>query len=201
MSIVAFDFDGTLTVRDTVIPYLAAVAGRPALARAAADRRLARALARRDRDSAKEVIVGTLLGGRTRDELKEAGQVVSRRILELWMREDTVSRLRWHQSRGHSVLIVSASLGPYLHPTAAELGVETVLCSELEYDIEGICSGRIAGSNCRGAEKVRRLEEWASARGDLGEGWLHHAYGDSAGDRAMLALARSAHRVKRRSLT
>ena len=47
-----------------------------------------------------------------------------------WLRADTVSRLRWHQRMGHRIVLVSASLSPYLRPLGRRLGVDAVLCAE-----------------------------------------------------------------------
>jgi phosphatidylglycerophosphatase C len=58
-------------------------------------------------------------------------------------------------------------------------------------DGDGRCTGRLAGENCRGPEKARRLTELLAGRGALT--W---AYGDSSGDREMLAMARHPVRVR-----
>lgn len=102
------------------------------------------------------------------------------------MRPDTVARLRWHVRSGHRVVLVSASYRNYLEPLAERLGVEAVLSTELEI-VDGICTGELAGPNCRAAEKVTRLSDWlASRRIDSPE---IYAYGDSSGDRQMLELS------------
>jgi phosphatidylglycerophosphatase C len=69
-------------------------------------------------------------------------------------------------------------------PIGRRLGFDTVLATRLEVDADGRLTGRLVGANCRGPEKVARLREWRS-----GELVVDFAYGDSAGDREMLALA------------
>jgi len=65
--------------------------------------------------------------------------------------------------------------------------VDAVLCTELEVGADGRLTGRLAGRNCRGEEKARRVREWlAGARLDDPVLW---AYGDSDADRPFLALA------------
>jgi HAD superfamily hydrolase (TIGR01490 family) len=94
-----------------------------------------------------------------------------------------VERLGWHRSQGHEVVVVSASFTDYLRPVADRLGVDAVLATELEV-VDGRLTGRLAGANVRGAEKVRRLETWLGD--EPAELW---AYGDSSGDRELLARA------------
>jgi phosphatidylglycerophosphatase C len=50
--------------------------------------------------------------------------------------------------------------------------------------------GELVGANCRGPEKLRRFDEWLASRGMArGDGLVLWAYGDSAGDRELLAAA------------
>ena len=62
-----------------------------------------------------------------------------------------------------------------------------MLCTHLEADAAGRLTGRLDGPNCRGPEKERRLRAWLTDRG-LEKATLW-AYGDSRGDRELLALA------------
>lgn len=85
--------------------------------------------------------------------------------------------------RGRLVL-VSASPALYLRHWAADAGFDAVLATEIEFR-DGGFSGSFTSPNCWGAEKVRRLQHWfASDPPDV-----LYAYGDSLGDREMLALA------------
>jgi phosphatidylglycerophosphatase C len=71
------------------------------------------------------------------------------------------------------------------------LGVDAVLATRLAADGETF-TGALVGENCRGPEKLRRLDEWLAARVGVEGGrngvelW---AYGDSAGDRELLEVA------------
>ena len=190
--VVAFDFDHTLTVRDSVVPFMGSVAGWTNLLWAAARRPggILRALARRDRDGLKAVFSGMAFSGRTVAEVEEAGIVHARRVVEGWMRADVAERLRVHQSAGHVVVIVSASFGPYMHPLGDMLEVDAVLCTELE-SVDGVLTGNLLGANCRGEEKARRMSAWLESAG-LPADSLLVAYGDSAGDEALLSMARRA---------
>jgi phosphatidylglycerophosphatase C len=188
VEVAAFDVDGTLTVRDCVAPFLAAVGGRRGVVSAFARRPLASvgATVRRDRDRLKEIFVGGVLGGRSIERVERIGEEFAARVHASWLRDDTVERMRWHQRMGHLVVLVSASLGPYLRPLGRRLGVDDVLCAEPAR--AGDCFGNgLDGANCRAAEKVRRLDAWLASR-QLGDAVVW-AYGDSDGDRELLARA------------
>ena len=197
LTVVAFDVDGTLTRRDCVVPFLVKVAGRRALVVASLRHPwllLTTALGRGDRDRVKELIVGRIVGGRSHADLEALGRTFAVERIARWLRSDTVLRLRHHQALGHRIVLVSASLAPYLLPFANDVlgGVDAVLCTELEVDAAGDCTGRLSGANCRGPEKRRRLTAWLDGRRPVL--W---AYGDSSGDDDMLAMARHAIRVGR----
>ena len=188
--IAAFDFDGTLTTGDCMMPFLRRVAGTRRVATAVA--RIVPLAARRERDAAKAQLLAELLSGVAVAAAADTGERFASEIVARRLRRDTVSRLRWHQSRGHRTVIVSASLRPYLQPVAAHLGVDHVICTELG-ETEGRYTGRILDGNCRGPAKADRLLAWAGVM--PGELW---AYGDSAGDAELLALAHHAERLGRR---
>lgn len=188
MVIAAFDVDGTLTTRDCVRPFLERAAGRHRLVTSLMRRPVATvvAAARRDRDRFKEIIVGGSLRGKLIADVETIGEQFAQFVLVNWLRPDTLRRLRWHQRSGHRTVIVSASLAAYLRPLALRLGIDDVLCTD------SIRSGdrygdRLDGPNCRADEKRRRLDRFLEERR-----WAHAevwAYGDSAGDRQLLARA------------
>lgn len=188
MVIAAFDVDGTLTTRDCVRPFLERAAGRRRLVTSLLRRPLATVVAavRRDRDRFKEIIVGGSLRGKLISEVETIGEQFAQFVLVNWLRPDTVRRLRWHQQAGHRTVLVSASLAAYLRPLALRLGIDDVLCTDSTRSGERY-GDRLVGLNCRADEKRRRLEQWMEERRWIdAEVW---AYGDSIGDRELLARA------------
>jgi phosphatidylglycerophosphatase C len=188
--VAAFDFDGTLTRADSVIPFMRRFARRPpVVVRALGELpRVLVALARGDRDRLRAAATRAVLTGVPRAEVDGAGREFAAEIVAGRLRADTTERLRWHVAEGHRVVIVSASYDCYLHDVAAALGAEAVLSTRLDVR-DGRCTGALIGGNCRGAEKVARLDAWLAGQGldrDEVELW---AYGDSAGDRELLEYA------------
>lgn len=189
-TVAAFDFDGTLTDRDSVVPFLRSLVGtgRLALGLAGSPRSLVPAALRRDRDRIKEVASAVAFAGRSVTMTEAFADRYGAELVDRRLRTDTVARLRWHREAGHLVVIVSASYELYLRSVARSLGVDGLAATRLE-SVDGMFTGRLDGPNCRGEEKVRRLQSWMHAhaleRGDC----TLYAYGDSPGDRALLASA------------
>jgi phosphatidylglycerophosphatase C len=193
----AFDLDGTLTRRDTLMPFLvrALGAGRPYRAVLASSLPLARAaaLGGEHRDVAKAAVLRRVLAGLPLARLAEAAESYADHVVAHGLRADVRARVDWHRSEGHELVLVSASPELYVAPIGRRLGFDEVLATRLEVDGAGVLTGRLLGANCRGPEKVARLRAWR------GDGLvLTYAYGDSAGDREMLALAQTPMRVRQR---
>jgi phosphatidylglycerophosphatase C len=182
--VAAFDFDGTLTRRDTLLPFLRRACGRWGIVRAAIGARRARG-----RDAFKVALVGQLFRGWPAERLERLGHAYVPTVLAA-LRPGLRERLDWHRRRGHAVVIVSASLGAYLRPLADRLGIDGALAVELVADAEGTLTGEVVGGlNNRGPEKVARLRAWLDARFGPGTDVELWAYGDSSGDADLLAIA------------
>lgn len=188
--VAAFDVDGTLTLRDCVVPFLRRVVAPKHLERVLARQlpTLLPAAARRDRDQLKVLAALPVFSGRRVADVEEVALHFGDQVAARWLRDDTSARLAWHREHGHEVVLVSASFEIYLDVVGRHLGVAGVLGTRLASD-DGVFTGALDGPNCRGEEKVRRLHQWLDERHggrDAVELW---AYGDSPGDRAMLADA------------
>jgi phosphatidylglycerophosphatase C len=189
--VAAFDLDGTLTRRDTLLPFLARLRGRHRLAAAlgAHGWSLARmAAGREDRDALKDRFLLGLLRGLPAGEVAAAGATYADRLAVAGrFRPAVLDRFRAHGEAGHRVLVVSASPEVYVGPLARLLGAEDALATRLAAAADGRLTGLLDGANCRGDEKVRRLDAWLAEAG-LGDARVV-AYGDSASDAPLLARA------------
>lgn len=193
-TVAAFDVDGTLTTRDCVVPFMRRVTGARRIVPRLGVRpdQLIPVLAGRDRDRLKALAAAAAFRGLRYDDLCAAGALFAETVHERWMRRDTLKSLERHRDHGDRTVLVSASFEVYLRPLAALLGVDDVLATRLDVR-DGIITGGLDGPNCRGPEKVVRLHEWLGDRSAV----RVVAYGDSAGDREMLADADEAHWVTR----
>jgi len=193
----AFDLDHTLTRRDCVVPFLRQVAGTRSLARSlVTDGDAWTSLVRRDRDALKAVTARAAFAGRDVDLVRREAAIFAARVHASWMRDDTVGQLHAHVAAGDVVILVSASFEVYGERLAAMLGAQAGLGTRLG-EHEGRLTGALAGPNCRGPEKVVRLRAQMRSMG-LHRSETHVvAYGDSAGDRQLLAEADVAHWTRR----
>ena len=193
--VAAFDFDGTITDRDTLVPFLVLAFGRARVAAtfaALAFTGLGWLLRLVTIDEFKRRVLRRLVAGAPAQRLRALG-LAHARACAAWLRPGALECVERHRAQGHLLVLVSSTLDLYLDAVAADLGFDQVLCSRLEVTLDdaGVerFSGELEGRDCTGAEKLRRL----TARvGDL-EAVELHAYGDSAGDRELLAAADHPH--------
>ena len=186
--VAAFDFDGTITYRDTLLPFLLRLAGWGALLRAAVvmlPTLLGYGLRLIPNGVAKERVLQHFLAGMDDAALRRAGEDYARAQLPVMVRPAALARLHWHQRQGHRCVVISASIEHYVAPWARAAGFHDCLATRLAQDGAGRLSGHYAGENCYGAEKERRLRQLLGGLANV----EIYAYGDSRGDRELLALA------------
>lgn len=187
--IYAFDFDGTLTTRDTLIAIIRYACGTPRFILGFlihSPLLVLMALRLYPNGRAKERIFSWFFRGMSLaafDDLCCRFATDSRRLL----RPDTVAILRQAEADGAEILIVSASIDNWVRPFFPTV---TVLGTRIEV-VDGRLTGRFLTPNCYGQEKVRRILDRHPDRS------AYHltAYGDSRGDRELLAFADEAHQV------
>lgn len=89
-----------------------------------------------------------------------------------------------HRAAGHTLVMTTATNRLITELTAAELGIPTLIATELERD-RGVLTGRVAGEPNMREGKVARLCDWIGPDADaaLAEAWF---YSDSANDLPLL---------------
>jgi phosphatidylglycerophosphatase C len=179
--IALFDLDGTLTWRDTLMPFLLGfVRQRPH--RALRFWRLPLALVRywqdRDRGALKSNVIRMLMRGETRIVLETwAQRFVAQLKPRHQFRPVALAVLEAHRAAGDHLVLLSASPDLYVPQIGEMLGFERTLCTEIEWQGERL-DGRLKTPNRRGEEKLHCLA------------WLREqypgspviAYGNSASD-------------------
>ena len=201
----AFDFDGTLTTRDTLIAFIHYACGTPRFLLGFllhAPLLVLMKLRLYSNGKTKQRLFTWFFQGmsiETFDALCQSFALSHRHLL----RPDTVRLLQQALSEGAEVLVVSASIDNWVRPFFTENQgdrsrdsgqnhgpVPMILGTQIEV-IDGRLTGRFLTPNCYGQEKVRRILALHPDRS------TYHltAYGDSRGDRELLAFADEAHLV------
>jgi phosphatidylglycerophosphatase C len=205
LCVAAFDFDGTLTHGDTLLPFLATALGWPRFAWAllrSSPWLVGHVLRLVRNDIAKARLFKAALQGVATADVQRWADHWARQQLPGQLRnaqDPTMARLAWHRAVGHCCVMVSASPDIYLERAAAVLGFDGLICTQMEAELTGPglgerLTGRMKTPNCHGEQKVIRLQAWLTERYDataLADMTLY-AYGDTSGDKPMLRMAQQA---------
>ncbi len=185
--IVAFDFDGTLTNKDSLLEFIRHVRGTTALwcgFLRYAPILVLMLLKCYPHGKAKEKVFSYFFKGMSINEFNAVCQQFAATHRHL-LRPKGVAAIEEAQAAGAAVVIISASVDNWVQPFFPTV---KVLGTQIEVR-DGLLTGRFLTENCFGQEKVNRLLAVYPDRAD------YHltAYGDSQGDRELLAFADEAH--------
>ncbi len=184
--LVLFDFDGTLTTKDTMIEFIRFIRGsqRVLLGFVALLPTMAGYKAGLiPNDRAKSKLLKHHFGGLEKTFLDQKSQEFADQIIPGLLRTKGIEALKKYQEEGNDVYIVSASLDIWLEKWTQKENI-SLICTLADWD-QGAFSGGLKSANCHGPEKVNRIKELV----DLGDYKEVIAYGDSGGDKEMLELA------------
>ena len=183
-----FDFDGTLSTADSMPAFLRQHLHANALVKALLRWGIACVnllfIGKFSRDTAKAALLFECLKSFSPERLARAADEFAQVWLPAHLNPTTLAQLQMHLAQGNRVVVVSAAPDVWLKAICQKLEVECI-CTEMARDTEGRLLPMFKGPNCRGPEKVRRVAE----RFALETFTSIVAYGNSAGDRAMLHRA------------
>lgn len=191
--LVLFDFDGTLARGNTLLRFLLFSVPPGKLVFGALALSLQYLLlffrGKWENGRAKELLFRQYFRQAPQDRLISQGISFFRQIIPVHLKPDMIALLRAYRDSGAEVALVSASPDLWLAPFCNFEEIDCI-CTRLRYE-NGVFSGHFEGKNCNGAEKAHRV----TARYNLKEFDKIIAYGDSSGDRQLLALATEPHWV------
>lgn len=185
-----FDFDGTVTSKDSMLEFVRFVKGGGVVSSALMSLSPLIILSKfglYPNDEVKKKFLRKTLGGTAIADIQEQITKFSKEVIPMIIRPKALEQLQFHKSRGHDVVIVSASLDFWVTPWPDRLGIPCI-CTKAEIK-DGIITGELASPNCYGEEKVTRLK----AEYDIDSYEMIFAYGDSRGDRELLRIAQRAY--------
>ena len=185
--LVVFDFDGTITKRDTLLSFLFFTQSPfvlligflnliPIL--------FCYLIGIIDNHYAKEKVLSRFFKGWNVSDFNfYSNSFVN--IIETQLRKDALKAIYRHKKKGHEFIIISASPENWIYPWAMKMGFSNVIATKLELNSSGKLTGFIDGRNCYGPEKVKRLKmEYQNL-----DNYYLIVYGDSNGDKELLAFA------------
>jgi HAD superfamily hydrolase (TIGR01490 family) len=188
--LVLFDFDGTLTRKDTLFAFIRFYHGtfRFLLGFAWLSPVMALYMAKLIRnDRAKEIVLKHFFGNVPVTQLRTKGIEFATTVVPTLLREQGLALLKDYKQKQYDIAVVSASPEDWVGPWCAQWQIR---CLATQLETSGnVLTGKIRGQNCFGEEKARRIREVY----DLAGYDRIFAYGDSRGDREMLALATDPH--------
>lgn len=188
---IAFDFDGTITTKDTFALFIRYYAGTPRWLyniMTLTPFFAAYGLKIIDRNAVKRRVVRRFFKGRSADELQAKADAFARDIIPPLIRPLAQKELDEKRARGEALYIVSASIEHYLIPWAKTQGIEHVFATQLQ-KVENRLTGELLGPNCWGDGKTARI------RAEMGQTpyIIAEAYGDSEGDKPLLYAAKASY--------
>ncbi len=188
MDIAVFDLDGTITRHDTLVHFLAGFASRRpgrALGLWRSPVALGRYLAGGgDRGALKASLIRYLLGGLDRASIDAWAEEFCLEILPGLINPGALPVIEYHRTKGHRLVLLSASVDLYVPRIANSLGFHSALCTELTWR-EGRLEAQLASPNRRGEEKLACLRQLRTQH----PGARIAAYGNAASDLAHLVEA------------
>lgn len=187
-TVIAFDFDGTLTSKDTFIEFIKYTKGKfiffivimiffPKI--------LLFKLKLYPNWKLKEQMFSFLFKGTSQKEFNKICENFCRENYDTIIRSSSIEYINKCKKNKYEMIIISASIVNWVKPFANRLGIKLVEGTELEITNDGLISGLFLSKNCYGQEKVNRLLKHFPCRND----YILNAFGDSKGDEALLKYA------------
>lgn len=185
-----FDFDGTITTKDTLLEFIKFSKGTGAFYMGFLKHLpslLAFKLKLIPNQKAKEKILKHFFAGTPLEIFNAQCHRFSKEMIPSLLRPAALREIQKLKEENYTLVLVSASPENWIAPWATGYGFE-VMGTRLETK-EGKLTGNIIGNNCYGDEKVCRIKEKFDP-----QNYTHiAAYGDSGGDKQMLALANNSY--------
>ena len=190
MRLALFDFDGTITSKDSLPDFIQFAVGKPRYfigLIVLAPMLLKYKLNLLPNDLAKSRLIAYFFKNWSIRQFQTIADQYSNTRIDRIIRPDAMAKINWHRDQGHQLVLVSASIECWLRSWCQSQKI-TLIATQLEIK-NGKITGNFRSKNCYGIEKANRIKQ----QFNLADFEFVYAYGDSAGDREMLALADEPH--------
>lgn len=186
MNLALFDFDGTITSKDTLFDFIKFCTGNVKFTYGFSVLFPVMVLYKLKiipSQKMKEIVLSFFFKGTSESKFKDIAKEYSLTKIDVIVKEKALERLKFHKTNDDKIIVVSASIDCWLQPWCDKNGLE-LIATKLEFK-DGVFTGKFATKNCKGKEKVNRIKK----KYNLAEFDKIYAYGDSQGDKEMLAIA------------
>jgi len=190
-TIVAFDFDGTLTKKDSFLRFITFSKGKTQLYLSLPYILILWGLFKvkiLKRQYAKEAIFSYFFKGMSIEDFDTDCRAFSKDI-DVILRAKVKEKIAEYLKQDCKLVIVSASIENWIKPWALKNNIEMIVSTQAEVNASGKITGKFKTLNCVGQEKVNRFLEAFPNRED----YKLIVYGDSDGDKELMALANESH--------
>jgi HAD superfamily hydrolase (TIGR01490 family) len=187
ITLAVFDFDGTITRKDTLLEFIKFSKGRVKFYLCIllfAPLLVAMKLKLLPNWKVKQLMFSYLYKGMS-IEIFNKYCFGFCAVIDKLLRYEAMETLKLHQKRNNRVIIISASIENWIKPWADNMGIDIVLATKIEINKNGLLTGKFLTKNCYGQEKITRLLEIFPNRND----YNLVAYGDSRGDKELIRFA------------
>ena len=185
-SIATFDFDGTITRKDSLLEFIKYSKGEwrfywgmllflPLL--------VAMKLRLFPNWKAKQLLFAYFYKGISIEKFNYWGKEFSL-LVDKISYPKAIKALQEHKISGDTTVIISASIENWIKPWAEKTGVDRILSTQIEVN-NGLLTGHFLTKNCYGQEKINRLLMEFPNRNE----YRLVVYGDSRGDRELIDFA------------
>jgi phosphatidylglycerophosphatase C len=179
MRIAVFDLDGTITRRDTFLPYLRGWLRRHPRAgfRRHALASILRFMLDRDRGRLKSDLLRAGMGGASSGDVRAWTAEFVAGLGPAVLCPGALAAIARHRAAGDRLVLLSASVDLYVPDIGRQLGFQETICTEVAWS-DGQLDGALASPNRRAEEKLRCVER---LRGRF-PGAVLAAYGNARSD-------------------
>lgn len=183
--IVVFDFDNTLTTKSTTLPFfkylypntfwLKLLPTLPLI--------IAYKAKIKDIDQMNLAFTHYFLKDQHKNYLINKSNIFNENFFPKILRKAAIDKYLWHKKQEHYCILATAAFDIYIDKWAINFGFDAVVSTKIEFS-DGIATGKLQSLSCYGKEKLNRVNEI------IGSDTIFYAYGDSNGDKELLAAAK-----------
>lgn len=195
-----FDLDGTLIQRDSYLPFLFGWLSRY-------PKRIFCVLtlplyycyyliARKDRAFIKEKFLTAFMRNADKLDIDNYVKLFWQKFLEKYKNEAAMKKLIWHRDQGHHIFVVTASFELYVKYLVKLLPIDGIIGTKEEWQ-NGKLTGNLLGKNCKGYEKVKRIQDMLGVQLN---NLYFYAYSDTDCDFPLLQNANYAYKVNAKTI-